>query len=122
VPDWTTQPALAPPEALSTEEPAATAMSETAAVMLDGRILVRIAPVPDFDRLLNLDGALGRMERVRNVTLADYTKEEVTFRVELTGPISDQEFSQRLAATTGYDLSVLAAEPASIDLRLSARS
>ena len=46
---------------------------------IGGRILVSISPVPDFDRLLNLDGALGRMPGIENVTLADYAKEEVTF-------------------------------------------
>ncbi len=52
---------------------------------MKGRVQVRIAPVPDFDRLLNLDGALGRVSGVDSVTLADYAQEEVTFRVEVLG-------------------------------------
>ena len=85
---------------------------------LEGRILVHIAPVPDFDRLLNLDGALGRLESVRNVTLADYTKEEVTFRVELTDSVSADEFRERLATAAGYGLALIAVEPDAIQLRL----
>ncbi len=116
------EPEVAPSlTAMSSESPPATAPPEPLAieVTLAGKILANLAPVPDFDRLLNLAGALGRMAGVLNVTLADYTREEVSFQVELGEEIGADEFGRRLAEVTGYDLLVVAAAPDSIQLRLS---
>jgi hypothetical protein len=88
-------------------------------ISLEGRVLVKVAPVPDFDRLLNLDSALGRMSEVRNVTLADYTKDEVTFRIELVNPLDSGEFSRQLGSAAGYRLEINSATAGEIDLRLS---
>ena len=83
---------------------------------LSGRIVLSVSPVPDFDRLLSLDGALCRLGCVRNVTLADYAKEEVTFRVELTDPVSVEAFTGELAAT--YNQSLVVSEFEAGHLRL----
>jgi hypothetical protein len=87
-------------------------------VSLEGRVLVSIAPVPDFDRLLNLDGALGRMSGVRNVSLADYAKEEVTFRIEVDQSISPEEFSQRLSDSAGARIEIASAAEGNLALRI----
>ena len=83
-------------------------------------MLVAVSPVPDFDRLLSLDGALGRMMDVRNVTLADYAREEVTFRVELETLMTVDEFTQRLADAAGRHIEVVSAGQDTIALRLVA--
>ena len=82
--------------------------------------MIRLAPVPDFDRLLSLDGALGRMSGVRNVTLADYAKEEVTFRVELEAATPVAGFVQGLADAAGHQIEVISAEQDNVSLRLVA--
>lgn len=84
-----------------------------------GRVLVSISPVPDFDRLLSLDGALGRMSGVGNVTLADYAKEEVTFRVEVDPPISVEDFRSRLSDSAGSKIEVIASRSDGLALRLA---
>jgi hypothetical protein len=86
--------------------------------MVSGRMLVSITPVPDFDRLLSLDGALGRMTDVRNVTLADYAKEEVTFRIEIDNPMSTESFASRLAESAGVGVDVISATEGNLALSL----
>src|SRR5690606_22385881 len=103
-------PALEAPEA----EAAAPAPST-----IEGRVLVSIAPVPDFDRLLSLDGALGRMEGIANVTLADYAKEEVTFRVEVSAPTSVDDFRDRLSQSSGNEIEVVGRREDGLSLRLA---
>jgi hypothetical protein len=83
-----------------------------------GRVLVTIAPVPDFDRLLNLDGALGRMSGIANVSLADYAKEEVTFRLEVERPMSADDFARSLSESAGSEACVAAATDGKLALRL----
>lgn len=90
----------------------------TAPMSVAGRVLVSIAPVPDFDRLLNLDGALGRMAGVRNVSLADYAKEEVTFRIEVDQPMSPDEFSHRLSESAGARIDIASAAEGNLALRI----
>jgi hypothetical protein len=87
---------------------------------LTGRIMVQVSPVPDFDRLLTLDGALGRMPEIRNVTLADYAKEEVTFRVELDNELSAQDFTRKLGESSGNRMELVSANADTIALRLVA--
>ena len=74
--------------------------------------------MPDFDRLLNLDGALGRMGNVSNVSLADYAGEEVTFRLEIHMPESAAEFARELAACSGLAIEVAGAAADSLSLRV----
>ena len=97
-----------PPQPTPTSEPSS----------LTGRIIVRLKPVPDFDRLLSLDGALGRMNNVLNVTLADYAQDEVTFRVELEAPMPVSGLAQGLADAAGRHIEVVNAEDKSVTLRL----
>jgi len=100
-----------------------TLASEAAAsgepALVTGRIVLNIAPVPAFDRLLSLDGALGRMADVRNVSLADYAKEEVTFRIELDQPISAEAFARGLGESASMVISVVSSAPGSLSLRLN---
>ena len=94
-------------------------VGEPSDVRLDaGQFIVRISPVPDFDRLLNLDGALGRMGNVSNVSLADYAGEEVTFRLEIHMPESAAEFARELAACSGLAIEVAGAAADSLSLRV----
>jgi hypothetical protein len=93
---------------------------QDAALSLAGRVIVHLSPVPDFDRLLSLDGALGRMTGVRNVTLADYAKEEVTFRVELESATPVSGFVQGLADAAGHQIEVVSADQDTVSLRLVA--
>ena len=86
--------------------------------LLDGRVLVFVSPVPDFDLLLSLDGALGRMPGIRNVTLDDYAKEQVVFRVELAVPFAANDLAQRLADAVGQNIDVISAAGDRITLRL----
>jgi hypothetical protein len=88
------------------------------AVALDDRVLLKITPVPDFDRLLSLDDALGRVIGVRNVTLADYAKEEVTFRVELDAAMTSESLREGLARAAGKRFDVDGASADSLALRL----
>jgi len=122
-----------PPSSLSTwpEEYRAGTYSEAAATVFAeakppieaspilGRILVSIAPVPDFDRLLSLDGALGRMAGVRNVTLADYAKEEVAFRVEVENGMTAQGFGEGLAESSGLRVELVSVSENGLALRLA---
>ena len=95
------------------------ALSEgSSAPVLAGRIILSVSPVPDFDRLLSLDGALGRLSFVNNVTLADYAKEEVTFRVELGMSISVEDFTVELAQMCGQSMDVTAVTPGQLQLRI----
>jgi hypothetical protein len=75
--------------------------------------------VPDFDRLLSLDGALGRMSGVRNVTLADYAREEVTFRVEVEEAMTAEGFGEGLAESAGLRVEVLSTADDRLALRLA---
>jgi hypothetical protein len=87
-------------------------------VTLSGRVILNVSPVPDFDRLLSLDGALGRLACIRNVTLADYAKEEVTFRVEMADATSVEEFANGLAQAGGQRFEVAGVSPGQLDLRV----
>ena len=103
------EPEPSPPEApgdTATEAPSS----------LEGKISLYIAPVPDFDRLLSLDSALGRLPGVAGVTLADYTREEVVFQVELAAP---DALSGSLADAAGCTINVLSANAAELRLRLA---
>jgi hypothetical protein len=80
---------------------------------------VTISPVPDFDKLLNLDSALGRMQSVANVSLADYVKEEVTFRIEMETPVSADEFARSLSDSVGTHAEVASSEEGKLALRLA---
>lgn len=104
-------------------EPGVEAASEEASATpgetIAGRVLVSISPVPDFDRLLSLDGALGRMSGIGNVTLADYAREEVTFRVEVDPPTSVEDFRNRLSVSAGASIEVVASGGDGLALRLA---
>ena len=93
--------------------------SAPAPVIISGRAFISISPVPDFDRLLGLDSALSRMPGVRNVTLADYVKEEVTFRVEVDGSISSDAFSENLAKAAGIYVEIVSASEGNLSFRLN---
>jgi hypothetical protein len=88
-------------------------------VTVRGRVQVRIAPVPDFDRLLNLDGALGRVSGVDSVTLADYAQEEVTFRVEILGEKDAGLFTRELAVSAGVDATLVDAVDNGLIVRIN---
>lgn len=91
---------------------------EPAAPRLEGRIQLTIAPVPDFDRLLNLDAALGRVNGVRSVTLADFAREEVVFRVEFEATVPLADLLEQLGAAAHQRFEVVAFEPGGVSLRL----
>ncbi len=93
--------------------------SEQAPLELWGRVVLNVSPVPDFDRLLSLDGALGRLSFVRNVTLADYAKEAVTFRVELNESIAVDDFTKELAQVGGQALEVVSVAPGELNLKIA---
>jgi hypothetical protein len=95
-----TPAAQAPVPEPAVEVPAPTLVQTPADGLLEGRLILEVAPVPDFDRLLSLDGALGRLAVVRSVTLADYSKDKVTFRVELAGPVSEDDLIGLLSGTS----------------------
>ena len=86
--------------------------------MLSGRIQLSIKPVQDFDRLLNLDGALSRLAAVQTVALADYAQEEVTFRVELTTPVDAADFARNLGNAAGNRLEVTQADGDALSLHI----
>ncbi len=92
--------------------------THTDAPLIAGRVLVTISPVPDFDRLLSLDGALGRMSGIDNVTLADYAREEVTFRVDVDPPTSVEDFRTRLSDSAAVGIEVITAGDDGLTLRL----
>ena len=88
-------------------------------VSVSGRVQVRISPVPDFDRLLNLDGALGRVSGVDSVTLADYAQEEVTFRVEVLGEKDAGLFTREIAVAAGVEATLVDAADNGLVLRIN---
>jgi hypothetical protein len=112
---WGTPPAISEVVAegtLVTETPPA---EETPAVeepvtagavsdRIEGRVTLNVSPITDFDRLLSLDGALGRLSVITNVTLADYARDEVTFRIELGQPVSVADFARELSETAGQPI------------------
>jgi hypothetical protein len=87
--------------------------------LVSGRVTLMIAPVPDFDRLLSIDGALGRMPDVRNVSLADYAREQVTFRIEVDRPVTAEDFARDLSEASSMVIGVVASEAGNLSLRLS---
>ncbi len=114
------EPAMEPEEPVEpamAEEPVEPAM-EPWSPTIAGLVLVSISPVPDFDRLLNLDGALGRMTGIENVTLADYAKEEVTFRVEIEPPTSLEDFRERLSQSADAQVEVVSSGEGTVALGL----
>ena len=88
-------------------------------VSVRGRVQVRISPVPDFDRLLNLDGALGRVSGVDSVTLADYAQEEVTFRVEVLGEKDAGLFTREIAVAAGVEATLVDAADNGLVIRIN---
>ncbi len=100
-------------------EPESADTGPASASMLAGRLVLSVAPVPDFDRLLSLDGALGRLDFVSNVTLADYAKEEVTFRVELGMSIGVEDFTGELERAYGHPIVVVSKAPGQLQLRIA---
>jgi archaellum component FlaC len=117
----------APDEAAPVQEmpePVADVMPEAAAssvppITVFGRVQMTISPVPDFDRLLSLDSALARIQDVRSVTLADYAREEVIFRVEIEKPLSVVEFGRQLSETAGVSAEVTEASENTLSIRVS---
>jgi hypothetical protein len=118
---------LAPSEAPSADEPVpgvATEMeaalpSGTGFPLLAGCVDLRITPVPDFDRLLNLDSALSRTGAVHNVTLAAFAGGEVTFRVELAYPMEPAELARQFGLAAGVPAEVVEASEASLRIRVA---
>ena len=107
--------------AATESEPAAeavAAMTGGIASLVSGKLLISISPVPDFDRLLNLDGALGRMTAVRNVSLADYAQEEVTFRIEIEEPLTADEFARRLGESAQIAVDAVSADEGNLALHI----
>jgi hypothetical protein len=84
-----------------------------------GRVQVMISPVADFDRLLSLDGALARVSGVKSVTLADYTREEVAFRLDLERPLTAGAFAGQLAESAGLAIDVADASESTLSLRIA---
>jgi hypothetical protein len=93
--------------------------SGTGFPMLASCVDLRIAPVPDFDRLLNLDSALSRVGGVHNVTLAAFAGSEVTFRVELAYPIGPAELARQFGLAAGVVAEVVEASEASLRIRVA---
>jgi hypothetical protein len=60
------------------------------------------------------------MPGIRNVTLADYAREEVTFRIEVEGAMSTDAFIQALSAASGHRLEVVSDSGDGLSLRLVA--
>jgi len=88
-------------------------------VSVSGRVQVTFSPVPDFDRLLNLDGALGRVSGVDSVTLADYAQEEVTFRVEVLGEKDAGLFTREIAVAAGIEARLVDAAGNGLVIRIN---
>jgi hypothetical protein len=115
-----TQPAE---PAATTPEPARDVAPEVSipagpSITIAGRVQITISPVPDFDRLLSLDSALARIKGVHSVTLADYAREEVIFRVELDQPMSVVEFAHHLSDTGGIATEVTEASESTLSIRI----
>jgi hypothetical protein len=89
-------------------------------ITIFGRVQVMISPVADFDRLLSLDSALARVEGVKSVTLADYAREEVVFRIELEKPFTVGAFAEHLSETAGLPASVVEASENVLSVRITA--
>jgi hypothetical protein len=121
LPALTPQKDLWPAEAWKAENQheEAPAIEASPAEQVAGRVLVTIAPVPDFDRLLNLDSALSRMQGIASISLADYAREEVTFRLEMDSPMSAEDLARNLSESTGSSTSVATAEEGKLVLRLA---
>ena len=88
-------------------------------ITISGRVQMTISPVADFDKLLSLDSALARIAGVHSVTLADYAREEVVFRVELEKPVSVVEFAHQLSDTAGVATEVTEASESTLSIRIS---
>lgn len=99
-------------------EPAAAAVSPREQE-LGGRLILRLAPIPDVDRVLALDDALRRLDSVASVTLVDYVDETASFRLELQEPVSSGRFSEEFERSAGIGARVEAASQGHLSLRLS---
>jgi hypothetical protein len=110
-------PAETTPDPPARQSPPASGASSEAELPA-GRIRLRLAPVPDADRLLDLDEALRRMNGVHNPMLIYYADEAVTFRVELEAPVPVAAFVQSFAAASGSKAEVVSAEADGLILRL----
>lgn len=110
--------APAPRQDTADSSPLSVAPPASSGPVLAGRALVSISPVPDFDRLLTLDGALGRMPGIGAVTLVDYAKEEVVFRIEIEAPSSAEDFCRRFSESAGAAMELVRREGDSLALRL----
>jgi hypothetical protein len=93
-------------------------MAAAPIAVMSGQIEVRISPVPDFDRLLQLDGVLGRLSIVGNVGLADFLNEEVTFRVDLVQPVAALHLARMVGEAAGVAVEVMQAAETALALRL----
>jgi hypothetical protein len=93
-------------------------VSATPSITIFGRVQITISPVPDFDKLLSLDSALARIPGVHSVTLADYAREEVVFRVELEKPVSVVEFAHQLSETAGVPTEVTEASENTLSIHI----
>ena len=111
-----TQPAMPEPVAMVAPEPS---VPVGPSITIFGRVQITISPVPDFDKLLSLDSALARINGVHSVTLADYAREEVIFRVELEKPVSVVEFAHQLSDTAGVPTEVTEASENTLSVRIS---
>jgi hypothetical protein len=59
------------------------------------------------------------MTDVRNVSLADYAREQVTFRIEVDRPTSAEDFARDLSEASSMDIGVVTSAPGNLSLRLS---
>lgn len=87
---------------------------------VSGRVTLQVGQVTDFDSLLTIDSALSRLTDVRNVSLANYSREEAVFRIDVAQVVSAQDLVQRLEVSSGRRLEIVAAESSTITLRLAA--
>ena len=120
----TSEPVWQPASSPAMPEPVADVTPEVAvpaapSITIFGRVQMTISPVPDFDKLLSLDSALARIQGVHSVTLADYAREEVIFRVELEKPVSVVEFAHQLSDTAGVPTEVTEASESTLSIRIS---
>jgi hypothetical protein len=58
------------------------------------------------------------MQAVRNVSLADYAKEEVTFRIEVESAMTAGEFASRLGESAAIQVDAVSAAEGNLSLRI----
>lgn len=92
--------------------------AQVQAATLAGPFQVSLLPVPDMDRVMELDEALAHVAGIGNVMLADYAGEEVTFRLEAEEPMSPLTLAQRLGETAGIQTTLIEASDGMIRLQI----